>query len=115
MIDIHQANKEVFTGEFDCERERARLQRLAKDDTVEVIEFIDDVAMIASKSGVSLIQLPANQKQPPGTYLVRYWKGKVYNPRFKRQGLPYDFGPYLIKFYHPDRVAEILRKHREAA
>jgi hypothetical protein len=119
MIDVHAPNKEKFTQEFDPVAEQARLQRLTGDETVQVIMFVDGVACVVSKGG--RVQLVDERRQPEEAqvaladqYIVRYWKGKVWNAKYNRKGAPFDFGPYQIKFYHPDRVAEVLRKHKES-
>lgn len=114
LSKIHKASREEFDREFDCEVERQRLVRLTGDQTIEVAEFIDNVMMLAGAHGVKMIPLHESKAPPPKSYLVRYWRGKVWNAAYKRNGMPFDFGPYFIKYYHPDRVAEILRKHREA-
>lgn len=93
-MDVHAANKEHHKGPFDMYAERDALKRLTGDDSVEV--------------------LIGTSENTAGQYIVRYWKGRIKHATFPRPGTPYDFGPYLIEFYHRDRVAEILRKHKES-
>jgi len=120
MADVHERNTEEWTGEFDPVFEQARLQRLTGDDSVQVIRFIEGVATVCSSGGrVQLVDVRDHGEEKcvmwSNCYIVRYWRGKVWNAEYKRKGMPFDFGPYEIKFYHPDRVAEVLRRHKEAA
>jgi hypothetical protein len=119
MTSVHAPNKEQWTDDFDPVAEQARLQRLTGDDTVQVLRFIEGVACVVSKGGrIQLVDIRDQGEDAvvalADQYIVRYWRGIVWNAAYKRKGMPFDFGPYQTKFYHPDRVAEILRKHKEA-
>ena len=115
---VHEGNKERHTGEFDIVAEQAALERMCRDDTIQVAQFIGDVAAVASHKGVVCMvparQLLGGQEPIADSHMIYFWHGKLYNAAFKRKGTPFSYGPYANQFYHRDRVAEILSRQKEA-
>lgn len=112
---VHERNVEEFTGAFDPAAEQARLERLTRVGNVKVGVIVGQDLIYAMQGGkVGIIHEYKPDLEFNGCFLVQYRKGKVINPD-GQVGEPRDFGPFLIRFYQPDRVAEILRLDMEAA
>lgn len=112
---VHERNVELFTEEFDAVREQARLERLTRVESVKVGIILGRDLIYAMHGGkVGVVHGYTPDEQFNGCYLVQYRKGKLLHPD-GQVGAPRDFGPFLIRFYQPDRVAEILRLDMEAA
>lgn len=112
---VHSANKEEFTGEFDAVKEQFRLERLTGVSNVKVGVIVGQDLIYAMHGGkVGVIHEFKPDLQFNGCFLVQYRKGKLATAGGEI-GQPRDFGPFLIRFYQPDRVAEILRLDLEAA
>ena len=112
---VHQRNVEEFTGEFDAVKEQQRLERLTGIDNIKVGLIVGQDLIYAMHGGkVSIVHGYKPDAEFNGCYLVQYRKGKMVNPD-GQAGSPRDFGPFLIRFYQPDRIAEIMRLDMEAA
>ena len=111
---VHQRNIEEFTGEFDAVKEQARLERLTGVSNVKVGLIVGKDLIYAMHGGkVSIVHEYKSDLEFNGCFLVQYRKGKLIT-QGREAGEPRDFGPYLVRFYNPDRVAEILRLDLEA-
>ena len=114
---VHEANTEKHEGEFDICAEQAALERMCRDETIQVAEIMGEVAAVASTKGIVCMvpshQLLGKQEPTPGMYIVYFWRGRLYNAAFRRNGIPFSFGPYDTQFYNRERVAEILSRQKE--
>lgn len=117
MDALHRPNTEEDTGVFDIVAERAHLVRLTRNDSVKVGKFIDGAIVYAyGGEHVNIVRYVTAEGEAAaleGCVLVQYRKGKVLGPDGKR-GLPRDY-VCQRKFYHRDRVAELLRRDMEDA
>lgn len=112
---VHQRNIEQFTEEFDAVKEQARLERLTGVSNVKVGLIVGKDLIYAMHGGkVGIVHEYKPDLEFNGCFLVQYRKGKLATTDGE-VGQPRDFGPFLIRFYQPDRVAEILRLDLEAA
>lgn len=118
LHSVHERNTERHTGDFDCVAEQAALERMCKDETIQVAHVFGDVVAVASTKGivnmVPVAQLLGDGEPVPDSHIVYFWHGRLYNAAYKRQGTPFSYGPYENKFYNRDRVAEILSRQKEA-
>lgn len=118
LHSVHERNTEQHTGDFDCVAEQAALERMCRDDTIQVAHIMGPAIAVASTKGI-VNMVPAHQLLGDGEplsdfHIVYFWHGRVYNDAYKRQGRPFSYGPYDNKFYNRDRVAEILSRQKEA-
>ncbi len=111
---VHERNVEEFTGEFDAVKEQARIARLSGVSNVKVGVIVGQDLIYAMHGGkVGIVHGYKPTFEFNGCFLVQYRKGKLVQ-QGGEVGQPRDFGPFLIRFYQPDRVAEILRLDMEA-
>ena len=110
---VHRANREINTDNFDAVVEQAHMERLTRNDTVKVGLVIGlDLAYAVHGGKVGVCKNYTKDGQFTGCYLVQYRRGKLVW-KDGEVGEPRDFGPFLLKFYHRDRIAEILRLDME--
>lgn len=112
---VHERNTEINTDEFDAVREQAVLERLTGVSSVKVGVIVGGALVYAMHGGH--IGVCHNFSQDPGAdgcYVVQYLKGRVLSLD-NNAGIPRQWGPFQPRFYHRDRVAEILRLDRESA
>lgn len=110
---VHRANKEVNTDDFDAVVEQGHMERLTRNDTVKVGLVIGlDLAYAVHGGKVGVCRGYTKDPGMNGCYLVQYRRGKMIHAD-GQVGEPRDFGPFLLKFYHRDRIAEILRLDME--
>lgn len=114
---VHERNTEKLDGEFDIVAEQAALEKLCRDETIQVAHILGDVIAVASHKGV-VCMVPTRQlvvgDPVADSHIIYFWHGRLYNAAFKRNGTPFSFGPYENQFYNRERVAEILSRQKEA-
>jgi hypothetical protein len=118
LASVHDANKERLDGDFDCVAEQVALAKMCRDETIQVVHIMGEVAACASREGIVNF-VPASTfiggADPlPDSHMVYFWHGRLYNAAYKRQGTPFSYGPYENQFYNRERVAEILARQKEA-
>lgn len=124
MKSVHYRSTEKFDGEFDFVRERDRLARLANVPGVEVHIVVADQQWAATRNGVAARVLPlepldaarpAEERRVLGTgrALASFWASVIVRYQ-RRNGEIRDY-EVLRRFYHADRVAEMVRLDMEAA
>lgn len=116
MADVHSPNTETDTGVFDIVAERAALVRLTGNSSIKVGKFVDGALVYAfGGEHVNVVRWAKTEHEAAtleSCVLVQYRKGRLIGPD-GRKGVARDY-VCERKFYHRDRVAELLRKDGEA-
>jgi hypothetical protein len=113
-MDVHAPNTETFTAEFNPVLEQGRLERLTGDPSICVALIVGTDAVVARHDGVDVVPNFAADMALNGCYVIGYRRGKVLAADGQR-GEWFQTPPRVVSKYHPDQIAEVMRRHKESA